>query len=218
MTPPVIRVYDVVDGGTKLANGRTFITAEPGGIPDGLRVDVDGNLWCGWGGGEGHDGVMIFNSSGAPIGRIDLPERCANLCFGGLKRNRLFMTACRSLYSLYVGVEGCTRRMIAGRRDCPPLQLITCPVMKLASSEARNAMAAACSSSRPRRRSACWFVMSCAISWAVSVGAGLVSFIRRDAGPDELSGGDTVVDIRTAGRHRVDPYAVAAIFHGQNLA
>jgi len=108
VTPPVIRVYDVVEGGSKLANGRTFITAEQGGIPDGLRVDIDGNLWCGWGGGEGHDGVMIFNSSGAPIGRIDLPERCANVCFGGPKRNRLFMTACRSLYSLYVGVEGAT--------------------------------------------------------------------------------------------------------------
>jgi gluconolactonase len=106
VTPPVIRVYDVVEGGSKLANGRTFITAEQGGIPDGLRVDIDGNLWCGWGGGEGHDGVMIFNPSGAPIGRIDLPERCANVCFGGPKRNRLFMTACRSLYSLYVGVEG----------------------------------------------------------------------------------------------------------------
>jgi len=49
---------------------------------------------------------MIFNSSGAAIGRIELPERCANVCFGGPKRNRLFMTACRSLYSLYVGVEG----------------------------------------------------------------------------------------------------------------
>src|SRR5713226_9426687 len=55
VTPPVIRVYDVVDNGAKLANGRTFITAEEGGIPDGLRVDIDGNLWCGWGGGEGHD-------------------------------------------------------------------------------------------------------------------------------------------------------------------
>ena len=62
---------------------------------------------CGWGGGEGYDGVMIFNSSGTPIGRIEAPERCANVCFGGPKRNRLFMTARRSsLYSLYVGIEG----------------------------------------------------------------------------------------------------------------
>jgi gluconolactonase len=46
--PQVFRVYDVVDNGTSLANGRTFITVERGGIADGLRVDVDGNLWCGW--------------------------------------------------------------------------------------------------------------------------------------------------------------------------
>jgi gluconolactonase len=105
-TPPVFRVYDVVDNGTRLANGRTFITAERGGIPDGLRCDAHGNLWCGWGGGEGHDGVMIFNPSGQLIGRIELPERCANVCFGGPKRNRLFMTASHSLYSLYVNIEG----------------------------------------------------------------------------------------------------------------
>jgi gluconolactonase len=105
-SPPVFRVYDVVDDGTRLANGRILITAEPGGVPDGLRVDVDGNLWCGWGGGEGHDGVMIFNASGEPIGRIELPERCANVCFGGAKRNRLFMTASHSLYSLYVNTQG----------------------------------------------------------------------------------------------------------------
>jgi gluconolactonase len=104
--PPVFRVYDVVDNGTRLANGRTFITAERGGIPDGLRCDVDGNLWCGWGGGEGNDGVMIFNPNGKLIGRIELPERCANVCFGGPKRNRLFMTASHALYSLYVNAEG----------------------------------------------------------------------------------------------------------------
>jgi gluconolactonase len=104
--PPVFRVYDVVDDGTKLANGRILLTAERGGIPDGLRVDVDGNLWCGWGGGEGRDGVMIFNLNGELIGRIDLPERCANVCFGGSKRNRLFMTASHSLYALYVNTQG----------------------------------------------------------------------------------------------------------------
>jgi gluconolactonase len=57
-------------------------------------------------GEEGLDGVWIFNAGGAHIGRIDLPERCANLCFGGTYRNRLFMAASTSLYSLYVNTQG----------------------------------------------------------------------------------------------------------------
>jgi gluconolactonase len=57
-------------------------------------------------GEEGLDGVSIFNPSGKLIGRIDLPERCANLCFGGLHRNRLFMCGSTSLYSLYVNTQG----------------------------------------------------------------------------------------------------------------
>jgi gluconolactonase len=101
-----ILVYDVTDGGTKLANGRTFIDAGPG-TPDGFRVDVDGNLWCGWGmGTEELDGVVVYSPAGKLIGRIRLPERCANVCFGGLKRNRLFMAASQSIYSLYVGTQG----------------------------------------------------------------------------------------------------------------
>ncbi len=106
-SPQVFRVYDVVDDGTRLANGRTFITVERGkGIADGLRVDVDGNLWCGWGGGEGNDGVMIFNPDGKLIGRIELPERCANVCFGGFRRSRLFMAASHSLYSVFMRTQG----------------------------------------------------------------------------------------------------------------
>ncbi len=106
-TPREIHVFDVTDKGTRLANRRTLLTAEADGTPDGFRCDVDGNLWCGWGmGREGLDGVMIFNSSGKRIGQIDLPERCANLCFGGLRRNRLFMTASTSVYSLYVNTQG----------------------------------------------------------------------------------------------------------------
>jgi gluconolactonase len=101
----LILVYDVVDGRT-LANGKVFIDAGPG-APDGFRVDTDGNLWCGWGmGSEELDGVMIYNPAGQLIGRIKLPERCANVCFGGAKRNRLFMAAGQSLYSLYVNAEG----------------------------------------------------------------------------------------------------------------
>jgi gluconolactonase len=102
----LIRVYDVVDGGAGLANDRVFVDAGLG-TPDGFRCDVDGNLWCGWGMGTPElDGVVVFSPEGKLIGRIRLPERCANLCFGGQKRNRLFMAASRSLYSLYVNTQG----------------------------------------------------------------------------------------------------------------
>ena len=107
LTPRVIRAYDVAGGGTRLTGAHIFITAEPNGTPDGLRVDVDGNLWVGWGmGAEGLDGVAIFNPEGKLIGRIDLPERCANLCFGGRHRNRLFMCGSTSMFSLYVNTQG----------------------------------------------------------------------------------------------------------------
>ena len=101
-----ILAYDVIDGGAKLTNKRVLIDAGPG-TPDGMRCDIDGNLWCGWGmGSPDLDGVMIFAPDGKPIGRIALPERCANVCFGGLKRNRLFMAASQSLYALYVNTQG----------------------------------------------------------------------------------------------------------------
>jgi gluconolactonase len=104
--PRRILAYDVVGGGEKLANRRVLIDAGPEGTPDGLRCDVDGNLWCGWGMSATLDGVRIFNPAGQPIGHIALPERCANLCFGGRYRNRLFMAASHSLYSLYVNAQG----------------------------------------------------------------------------------------------------------------
>jgi gluconolactonase len=101
-----ILAYDVADGGTGLADRRVLVDAGPG-TPDGLRCDVDGNLWCGWGmGAPVLDGIMVLAPDGRPIGRIALPERCANLCFGGLKRNRLFMAASQSLYALYVNTQG----------------------------------------------------------------------------------------------------------------
>jgi gluconolactonase len=104
-TPRTIVSYDVA-GGQTLSNKRTVIDAGPG-TPDGFRVDVDGNLWCGWGmGEEGLDGVHVFNPDGKLIGRIDLPERCANVCFGGTHRNRLFMAASTSVYALYVNTQG----------------------------------------------------------------------------------------------------------------
>ncbi len=105
-TPRKILACDVVDGRT-LSNRRTLIEAADGGTPDGFRCDIDGNLWCGWGmGAAGLDGVHIFNPQGKLIGRIDLPERCANVCFGGIHRNRLFMAASTSVYSLFVNTQG----------------------------------------------------------------------------------------------------------------
>jgi gluconolactonase len=104
--PRKILAYDVA-GGKRLTNRRVLIDAGPRGTPDGFRVDTEGNLWCGWGmGAEELDGVHIFNPDGRLIGRIELPERCANVCFGGLHRNRLFMAATTSLYALYVNAQG----------------------------------------------------------------------------------------------------------------
>jgi len=103
-SPRLIHVYDV--DGARLANKRKLIDAGRG-TPDGMRVDVDGNLWVGWGmGEEALDGVAVFGPDGKLIGRIDLPERCANLCFGGRHRNRLFMAASTSLYSVFVNTQG----------------------------------------------------------------------------------------------------------------
>jgi gluconolactonase len=104
--PRRILVHDVVGAGRKLANGKVLIDAGPHGTPDGFRCDVDGNLWCGWGMTDALDGVRIFNPEGQAIGHIALPERCANLCFGGRYRNRLFMAASHSLYALYVNTQG----------------------------------------------------------------------------------------------------------------
>src|SRR5262252_1622555 len=101
-----ILAYDVSPSGNRLGNKRVLIDAGPG-TPDGMRCDIDGNLWCGWGMGTPElDGVMVFAPDGAPIGRIALPERCANVCFGGVKRNRLFMAASQSIYALYVNTQG----------------------------------------------------------------------------------------------------------------
>jgi gluconolactonase len=111
-TPGNITVWDVVDN--KVRNGREFALLKQkmkdgsfAGGADGIRVDVDGNIWagCGWV-GAGYDGVHIFAPDGKRIGQILLPEICSNLCFGGPKRNRLFMTASQSLYSVYVGTQG----------------------------------------------------------------------------------------------------------------
>lgn len=107
--PRNIKVWDVVDG-KKLANGREFTSMEldgKAGFADGIRADEDGNVWAsaGWV-GDGYDGVHIFAPNGDRIGQIRLPEICSNVCFGGVKRNRLFMTASQSLYAVYVEARG----------------------------------------------------------------------------------------------------------------
>jgi gluconolactonase len=105
-SPRKIHAFDVADGGRELLNPRELIDAGAG-TPDGFRVDVQGNLWCGWGmGSDELDGVRIFTPHGEAIGHIALPERCANVCFGGRHRNRLFMAASHGLYSLYVNTQG----------------------------------------------------------------------------------------------------------------
>jgi gluconolactonase len=104
--PRTILSYDVSSSGDRIANRKLLIDAGMDGTPDGFRVDIDGNLWCGWGMTEKLDGVRVFTAEGEPIGHIVLPERCANVCFGGRRRNRLFMAASHSLYSLYVNTQG----------------------------------------------------------------------------------------------------------------
>lgn len=103
--PHQILVYEVVDN-AHLVNGRVFCDMGTASA-DGLRCDIEGNIWtsAGWA-GEGHDGVHIFTSTGDLIGKIHLPEAVSNLCFGGLKRNRLFITASQSIYALYVETQG----------------------------------------------------------------------------------------------------------------
>jgi len=101
--PQNIRVYDIAD--TRLRNGRQFAKVKGSGA-DGIRADLDGNIWAGMNGGPTLDGVWVFAPDGAPIGKIQLPEVCANICFGGTKRNRLFMVASQSLYSVYVNTQG----------------------------------------------------------------------------------------------------------------
>jgi gluconolactonase len=117
--PKNIRVYEV--DGTKVKAGKEFVvmnkpyaittkinveTRGKGGS-DGVRCDINGSLWAsaGWV-GDGYDGVHVFNPEGARIGLIKLPETTSNLCFGGAKRNRLFITASQSLYSLWVNTRG----------------------------------------------------------------------------------------------------------------
>jgi gluconolactonase len=100
-----IRVWDI-DGKTARNGKRHVQLTVPGStnVPsfaDGIRCDIDGNIWTG-----ARPGVQIISPAGEPIGMIRLPENCANVCFGGARRNRLFMTASQSLYSVFVETQG----------------------------------------------------------------------------------------------------------------
>lgn len=100
-----MKMWDIVDGRT-VRNGKQLakLTIPGTGAPsaaDGIRCDVDGNIWCG-----ARPGVQVLTPEGQLIGMIRLPENCANVCFGGPRRNRLFMTASQSLYVLPVQTTG----------------------------------------------------------------------------------------------------------------
>ena len=101
-----IIAWDVQDDGRKLANRRVFVELDKG-FHDGIRCDVDGNVWAATAfGGEGIDGVHVYTPDGNRIGQIVMPEACANLCFTGTRRNRLFICGSQSVYTLYTAAEG----------------------------------------------------------------------------------------------------------------
>jgi len=110
----LVWAYKVNADGT-LGERSKHIEATAHGALDGIKCDEGGNLWCGWGSSgspeaspEGLDGVRVFNPAGTAIGHIHLPERCANLCFGGAQGNRLFMASSHGIYALYVNARGAT--------------------------------------------------------------------------------------------------------------
>jgi gluconolactonase len=108
--PAHIRVFDVdIDSG-KLANGRVFVEDFKPSNSDGVRCDVDGNVWCsmGWGDPQ-EDGVRCYAPDGDLVGKIHIPETCANLCFGGPFKNRLYICGSTSLYAVYTGTQGATK-------------------------------------------------------------------------------------------------------------
>nr|WP_283949823.1 SMP-30/gluconolactonase/LRE family protein [Limobrevibacterium gyesilva] len=98
--PRHIRVFDVVEDGTSLTGGEVFATCTVG-LFDGLRVDVQGNVWTSSG-----DGVRCYAPDGTELGLIRIPEVVANCCFGGPKRNRLFICGTTSLYATYLNTRG----------------------------------------------------------------------------------------------------------------
>ncbi len=107
--PSHIRMFDV--DGAILRRGRIFADGFAPGFTDGVRADADGNLWCsmGWADPK-EDGVRCYAPDGDLLGKVHLPEACANLCFGGRKGHRLFMAASTSVYALYLNTTGAPGR------------------------------------------------------------------------------------------------------------
>ena len=97
--PHHIRAFDVSEKNT-LANSRVFCDVDPG-VPDGFRVDIDGNVWS-----SCQNGVLCFDRNGEALGKIRIPQMVANITFGGARKNRLFITATKSLYAVYVATTG----------------------------------------------------------------------------------------------------------------
>ena len=109
-------IWSYAVNGAGLGDKRLLIDAAGHGALDGIAVDTAGRVWCGFGSGgqpgadaAALDGVRVFSAEGQPLAHIHLPERCANLCFGGAKGNRLFMAGSHSLYALYVNARGVIR-------------------------------------------------------------------------------------------------------------
>jgi gluconolactonase len=105
-----VYVFDI-GADNKATNRKLFSEFVIDGVkcsPDGLRCDVEGNLWASSNAGRavGYSGVTVWNPAGKLLGRIRIPEVCGNITFGGPKRNRLFMAASQSIYALYVGTQG----------------------------------------------------------------------------------------------------------------
>lgn len=99
--PRHIRVFDV--DGARLSGGREFAVIDAG-IPDGIRADEAGRIWS-----SAADGVHCFDAEGNRLGKILVPEVVSNLCFGGPRRNRLYITATTSLYAISLCVNGAQR-------------------------------------------------------------------------------------------------------------
>ena len=98
--PRHIRVFTVAANGRSLGKGRIFATCDIG-LFDGFRLDTKGNVWTSAG-----DGVHCYDPDGTLTGKIRIPQVVANVCFGGPKRNRLYICATQSLYSVYLNAEG----------------------------------------------------------------------------------------------------------------